>query len=143
MNNLKENLILPNTHAWGSVQINFPLITAGLTEHVLYVGLLNRYFLQSDHLGMSVDLWIEGIFGQHPDKLAPHKFRNRKLEDPRISDKYQKILHKQLENHNVYRRVKKISLWVKYSSWNLEDESVYEKLDEDTSEAMKHPPGLK
>jgi hypothetical protein len=110
MNNLKENLILPNTHAWGSVQINFTLITAGLAEHVLDVRLLNSYVLQSDHLGMSVDLRTEGIFRQHPDKLAPHKFRNHKLEDPIISDKYQKILHRQLENHNVYRRVKNISL---------------------------------
>jgi hypothetical protein len=52
---------------------------------------------------MFIDLRIEYIFTQHPDKLAPHKFCNLKLDDPRISDKYRKILHKQLENHNVYR----------------------------------------
>jgi hypothetical protein len=85
---------LPNTHARGSAQITFPLVTAGLDEHVLDVGLLYRYVLQSDQSGVFVDLWIEGIFGQHPDKLAPHQFINLKLEDPRISDKYRKILHK-------------------------------------------------
>jgi hypothetical protein len=100
--------VVPNTHARGSAQIDLPLITSGLDDHVVDVGLLNRSILQSDHSGMLLDLRIEGIFGQHPDKLAPHQFRNLKLDDPRISDKYRKILHKQFENHNVYRRVKEI-----------------------------------
>jgi hypothetical protein len=87
---------------------------------------------------MFVDLQIEGIFGQHPDKLAPHQFRNLKLDDPRISDKYRKILHKQFENHNVYRCIKEISVRGKDETWNLMDETIYEKLDADISEAMKH-----
>jgi hypothetical protein len=94
--------------------------------------------LQSDHSGMFVDLRIEGIFVKRPDKLAPHKFRNLKLDDPRISEKYRKILHKQFGNHNIYRQVKKISARGKESLWNLEDESLYETLDDDISEAMKH-----
>jgi hypothetical protein len=102
--------VVPNTHAWGYVKIDFPLLTSGLVDHVLDVGLLNRSVLKSDHSGMFVDLRIEGIFGQHPDKLGPHKFRNLKLDDPRISDKNRKILHKQFEHNNIYRRVKKISL---------------------------------
>jgi hypothetical protein len=101
---------VPNTHTRGSVQIYFPLITAGLDEHILDIGFLGRSVLQSDHSGMFVDLRIEGIFGQHPEKLARHQFRNIKLDDPRISDKYRKILHKQFEHHNVYSRVKKISV---------------------------------
>jgi hypothetical protein len=36
---------VPNTHARGSVQIYFRLITSGLGEHVLDVGLLNRSVL--------------------------------------------------------------------------------------------------
>jgi hypothetical protein len=87
---------------------------------------------------MFVDLRIESIFGQHPDKLALHKFHNLKLDDPRISDKYRKILHKKVEHRNVYRQVKKISLRGKESTWNLDDESLYEKLDNDISEAMKY-----
>jgi hypothetical protein len=87
---------------------------------------------------MFVDLRIEGIFGQDSDKLAQHQFRNLKLDDPRISDKYRKILHKQFENDNVYRRVKEISLRGKDETWNLIDETIYEKLDADMSEAMKH-----
>jgi hypothetical protein len=33
--------VAPNTHAWGSVQMDFPLLTSGLVELVLDVGLLN------------------------------------------------------------------------------------------------------
>jgi hypothetical protein len=102
--------VVPNTHARGSAQILFPLITAGLDEHVLDLGLLDRSVLQSDHSGMFIDIRIEGIFGQHLNKLAPYQFRNLKLDDPRISDKYRKTLHKQFEHHNVYRRVKDISV---------------------------------
>jgi hypothetical protein len=86
--------VVPNTYARGYVQIDFPLLTSGLVDHMLDVGLLNRSVLQSNHYGMFVELRIEGIFGQHPDKLAPQKFRNPKLDDPRISEKYRKILHK-------------------------------------------------
>jgi hypothetical protein len=87
---------------------------------------------------MVIDIRIEGIFGQHPDKLSPHQFRNLKLDDPRISDKYRKILHKKIENHNVYRQVKDILVRGKDEMWNLMDETIYEKLDADISEAMKH-----
>jgi hypothetical protein len=72
-------------------------------KHVVDVGMLDRSILQSDYSGMFVDLRIEGTFDQHSDKLAPHQFHNLKLDDPRISDKYRKILHKQFEHHNVYR----------------------------------------
>jgi hypothetical protein len=134
---MHEGVVL-NNYASGSAQIDFPLITSGPDEHVADVGLLDRSILQSDHSCMFVDLRIKGTFGQHPDKLAPHQFCNLKLDDPRISDKYRKILHKQFENHNVYRRVKEISVRGKDDTWNLMDEMIYEKLDADISEAMKH-----
>jgi hypothetical protein len=114
--------VIPNTHARGSAQIDFPLITSGLDEHVADVGLLYRSIMQSDHSGMFVDLRIEGIFGQHPEKLAPHQFHNLKLDDPRISQKKKrKILHKQFEHHNIYRRVKEISVRGKDKMWILQE----------------------
>jgi hypothetical protein len=83
--------VIPNNHSRGSVQIDFPLATSVfLAKHLLDVGLLDRSVLESDHSGLFVELRIEGIFGQSPDKLAPHKFRNLKLDDPRISNKYRK-----------------------------------------------------
>jgi hypothetical protein len=58
--------VVSNTRAWGSVQIDFPLIIAGLDEHFLDVGMLNSSVLNSDHSGMCIDLLIDFIFGQHP-----------------------------------------------------------------------------
>jgi hypothetical protein len=129
--------VVRNTHARGAAQIDFPLITSGLDEHVADVGLLDRSILQSDHSGMFVDLRIEVFFGKHPDKLAPHQLRNLKQDGPRISDKYRKILHKPFENHNVYRRVKEITVRGSDEKCNLMDETIHEKLDADILEAMK------
>jgi hypothetical protein len=61
--------IITNTHACGSVQIDFPSATVGLDKHVLEVGLLDRSVMQSDYSGLFVDLRIEEIFGQNPEKL--------------------------------------------------------------------------
>jgi hypothetical protein len=66
--------VVPNTHARGSVQIDFPLVTAGLDKHVLDVGFLDRSVLQSDHSGMFVDLRIEDIFGHNPKNLLRINF---------------------------------------------------------------------
>jgi hypothetical protein len=83
-------------HSYKGIRTNrLRLIIAGLYEHILHLGFLDRYVLQSDHSGMFVDLRIESMFGWNPDKLAPHQFHNLKLDDPRISDKYRNILHKQ------------------------------------------------
>jgi hypothetical protein len=54
--------VVPNTHARGSAQIDFPLITSGLDEHVIDVGVLDRSILQNDYSGMLFDLWIEGLW---------------------------------------------------------------------------------
>jgi hypothetical protein len=49
-----------------------------------------------------------------------------------------KSLHKQFECHNIYRRVNRISKKGKDASWNLEDDVLYESLDDDISESMQH-----
>jgi hypothetical protein len=54
---MKEGVV-PNIHACGSVQIDFPLATVILVEHDQDVGLLDRSVLQSDHSSLFVDLRI-------------------------------------------------------------------------------------
>jgi hypothetical protein len=71
--------VVPITHARGSSQIDFPLITSGLSEHVVDVGLLDRSILQSDHSGMFIDLRIEGTFDQHPDKFCSTSISQSKI----------------------------------------------------------------
>jgi hypothetical protein len=78
------------------------------------------------------------IFGKSPEKVIPHQFITLKLDDPRLSDAYQRILHKQFEEHNVFGRVQAIAGRGKTNEWTVTDEQDYEKLDLDISQVMKH-----
>jgi hypothetical protein len=98
--------VVPNTHMHGLEQIDFVLTTGGLTDSIKAIGLLVCSLLNSDHHALFIDLCIEEICDPIPDKLAQPQYRNLKLDDPRISEEYRKILYKQFECHNTYRRVK-------------------------------------
>jgi hypothetical protein len=85
------------------------LTTDGLTDSIEAIGLLDCSVINSDHRALFIDLCIEEIFDPSPEKLARPKYRNLKLDDPRISEEYRNIFHKQFECHNIYHRVKEIS----------------------------------
>jgi hypothetical protein len=72
------------------------------------------------------------LFGTALERLERHL----KLDDPRISDSYRKLLHKQFECHNIYKVVKKISESGKADDWSLEDEHAYETLEREITAAM-------
>jgi hypothetical protein len=59
-----------------------------------------------------------------------------KLDDPRISNSYRKLLHKQFECHNIYDRVQNISERGNANDSSNEDERCYEVLDRDITAAM-------
>jgi hypothetical protein len=113
------------------------LTSAGLREYIEKVGLLDILVLHSDHRGMLLDL-NSRLFGKSPEKVIRHQFRTLKLDDPRLSDAYRRILHKQFEEHNVIGRVQEILGRGKTSEWTLTDEQDYEKLDLYISQVMKH-----
>jgi hypothetical protein len=93
--------------------------------------------LKSDHREIFIDLLdILLVFGAAPERLEQPQVRNFKLDDPRISENYRKILHKQFKCHNIYRCVKNISDRGKASEWSLEDDHVYEILDQDITVVM-------
>jgi hypothetical protein len=98
---LMHDGVFPNTHMRGSSQINFPLTSAGLRECIEKVGILDNSVLHSDHRGMFLDL-NSRLLGKRPEKVMPHQFRTLKLDDPRLSDAYRRILHKHFEEHNVF-----------------------------------------
>jgi phosphoribosyl-ATP pyrophosphohydrolase len=60
------------------------------------------------------------------------------LDDPRVSAAYQKILHKQSEHHNVYRRVKKLQEEANETNWNIMNEQRYEGVNKDITAVMHH-----
>jgi hypothetical protein len=78
------------------------------------------------------------LFEKIPEKVIPHQLRTLKLGDPRLSDAYRRMLHKQFEEHNVFDRVQAIAERGKTSEWILTDEQDYEKLDLYISQVMKH-----
>jgi hypothetical protein len=97
---------------------------------------LDESILKSDHRAIFVDLDLSLLFGTSLERLERPQFRNLKLDEPRISDSYRKLLRKQFECHNIYERVRKISKRGKADDWSNEDERCYEVLDRDITAAM-------
>jgi hypothetical protein len=125
-----------NTHVRGSKQIDFSLVTDKIWPCIKAIGLLDESILKSDHRAIFIDLDLLLLFGAAPETLERPQFQNLKLDDPRISDSYRKLLHKQFECHNIYECVEKISERGKADDWSLEDEHAYETLDRDITAAM-------
>jgi hypothetical protein len=127
---------VPNTQLRGSKQIDFALVTGGMRPCIKAVGLLDESILKSDHRAILLDLDLSLLFGLSLEQLERPQFRNLKLDDPRISDSYRKLLHKQFECHNIYNRDQNISKRGKADYWSNEDERCYEVLDHDITAAM-------
>jgi hypothetical protein len=127
---------VPNTHVRVSKQIDFALVTYGIRPCIKAVGLLDESILKSDHRAIFLNLDILLLFGVSLERLERPQFRNLKLDDPRISDSYRKLLHKKFECHNIYNRVQKIYKQGKADDWLNEDERCYEILDRDITAAM-------
>jgi hypothetical protein len=85
-----------------------------------------------------VDLNTAGLTGEGTEGLKNPQFRNLRLDDPRVSAAYLKILHKQFEHHNVYRRVKKLQEEANETNWDIMNEQTYEGVDKDITAAMHH-----
>jgi HEPN domain-containing protein len=97
---------------------------------------LGESILKSDHRAIFLDLDLLLLFGTYLERLERPQFRNLKFDEPRISDSYRKLLHKQFECHNIYDRVRKISQRGKDDDWSNEDERCYKVLDRDITAAM-------
>jgi hypothetical protein len=93
---------LHNTQNRGTRQIDFVICTEGLLDYIIRVGFLDSSVLGRDHKGLFADLNTAGLTGEGPEGLNNPQFRNPRLDDPRVSAAYRKILHKQFKHHNVY-----------------------------------------
>jgi hypothetical protein len=125
-----------NTYIRGSKQIDFFLVMDGIRPCIKSIDILDESILKIDHRAIFIDLDILLLFGASPERLERPQLRNMKLDDPRISDSYRKLLHAQFECHNIYERVKTISERGKADYWSLEDELAYGILDCDITAAM-------
>jgi hypothetical protein len=113
---------VPNTHVRGSKQIDVALVTDGIRPCIKAVGILDESILKIDDRAILLDLDLLLLFGVSLERLERPQFRNLKLDDPRISDSYRKLLHKQFECHNIYDREKNISKRGKADDWLNVDE---------------------
>jgi hypothetical protein len=127
---------VPNTRVRVSNQIDFALVTDDIRPCIKAVGLLDESILKSDHRVIFLDLDLLLLFGTSLERLERPQFRNLKLDDPRISDSYRKLMNNQFECHNIYDRVQKISERGKADGWSNEDEQCYKVLDRDITAAM-------
>jgi hypothetical protein len=129
---------LPNTHNRGTRQIDCVLCIEGLLEYFIRVGFLDSSVLGSDHKGLFAGLNTAGLTGEGTEGLKKPQFRNLRLDDPRVSAAYRKILHNQFEHHNVYRWVKKLQEEANETKWSIMNEQTYEGVDKDITAAMHH-----
>jgi hypothetical protein len=95
-------------------------------DYVVRLGFLDSGLLGSDHKGLFADLNTAGLTGEGTrggaEGLHKPQFRNIRLDGPRISAAYRKILHKQFEHHNFYQRVRKLQEEANETNWNIVNE---------------------
>jgi hypothetical protein len=64
---------------------------------------------ERDHHTFSLDIDFESFFGTELDNMAAPPFIQLQLDDPRIAEGYEKIVHKLFTNHKIYKRVQSIA----------------------------------
>jgi hypothetical protein len=79
----------------------------------------------------------QALIGTGLNHLQRPQFLKLQLDDPRISDAYQKILHKQCVQNSMYRRVKCLSNAAP-DVWDISCEYNYEGVERDVPAAMHH-----
>jgi hypothetical protein len=65
-------------------------------------------YLEGDHRGIWCDIPVEFILGYNMQHPAHAQARRLKTNDPRIREKYVKLLDKKLKEKNVYTRMDKL-----------------------------------
>jgi hypothetical protein len=130
---------IPNTHLRGSKQIEFVLETPGITLFIDAIWLLDfGIIFRTDNWNFFIDINIVGFLGSRTESLPAQRFRQLKLEDPRVATEYRRILHQQFIHHNVFYRIKEKTESSKSGVWTMVQESKYDALDTDITRAMLH-----
>jgi hypothetical protein len=130
---------IPNTHLIRSKQIDVVLTTAGIALFIQSIGLLVfDVIFRTDHRTFFIDIDMEGLFGSATETLPAQRLNQLQLEDIRVATEYRKVLHQQFVHHIVFRQIKEQSESRKSGEWNMVQESKYEALDRDITQAMLH-----
>jgi hypothetical protein len=99
----------PATYSRGSTRIDYILVSHALVPSVQRSGIMPfDAIFPSDHRLCYVDFHGIQLFQDETSNIAPFQFRQLKLYDPRIVDRYLEALHEQMEYHNLHEKIDRL-----------------------------------
>ena len=98
--------------------------------------MFQHFLFRSDHRTYYVDfnsiaLFLDPAFDIHP---APHCRLH--LNDPRLVQQYQSLLHQQLSHHKVLEKVLSLQKHATENTWTDKHKKIYQNMDSIIMEAM-------
>ena len=108
------------------------------TIQILKAGYLPFNELPGDHRGIWVDIPQSSILGYRMSDIPTAKARRLKLDDPRVVNRYQEILHQYFRQHNIYKRLRRFrQTWTPSSPLTQAQVKEYEEIDTKREIGMK------
>ena len=93
-------------------------------------GFLGFGDIPGDHRALWVDIPNTGILGYKMKDIPRHTARRLKLEDPRVVERYNTLLHTYFKDHDLYNRVKTLEKsFVAESRWTPQLTQDYDEID--------------
>jgi hypothetical protein len=128
---------VPSTYARGKNRLDYIYISDDISQSALCSGILPLYSIfLGDHNACYVDLDAEILFGDDTHPLAPASRRGLQLLDPRKVISYKEHLHKQLEYHKVFDKLKDLTYAAEHNLWSEQHTKEYNALDRIITESM-------
>ena len=126
---------LPATHNNGSLPIDE--IFCSDTLQLVASGYLEHGSSLSDHRPIWVDINKTSMIGSKSTLKPTFEARKLKTNDPRVVNKYIKILREQLDNDNVLQRAATLNKSISDNILSTQQRIEYEELDKLRTKAMK------
>jgi hypothetical protein len=133
----QHSFSVPSTYARGKNRLDYIYISDDISQSALCSGILPLYSIfLGDHNACYVDLDAEILFGDDTHPLAPASRRGLQLLDPRKVISYKEHLHKQLEYHKVFDKLKDLTYAAEHNLWSEQHTKEYNALDRIITESM-------
>ena len=100
------------------------------TIQISKAGYLPFNDLPGDHRGIWVDIPQSSILGYRMSDIPTARARRLKLDDPRVVNRYQEILHQYFQQHKIYKRLRRFrQTWIPSSPLTPAQVKEYEEID--------------
>jgi hypothetical protein len=129
----------PSTFAYGKHRLDYIFISTDISHLALRSGVLPLYSIfQGDHNACYVDIDAKSLFNDDTHPIIPPCCRGLQLADPCKVDAYNEELCKQAEYHTLSDKITELEKALDNGTWTDACILEYEKIDQLTSEGMKH-----